>query len=452
MANTVIQIKYSTVTAAPTSLANGELAYSYVGGGNLFIGNANSTGVITLPVGNTGVIAGSYGGSANIPTFTVDTKGRLSFAGNVAISSGSVSAAGNTGSGTYSGSMNVKGGGSGGITTNFNDTDDTFYVSVDSTVIRTTGTQTIGGDLTVSGNFTVTGTQTIVNSTTVSANDSLIKLANNNITGDTLDIGFYGVANTGTAPTYHGLVRRAAGNFFLFKNLPNDPTGNVLQAADVTAGNTATLRANLTGGTVSSLAAAIGIADGGTNQTSFTSGQYIIFDGTRLTSIANSGVTAGTYGNTSFHPVITVDAYGRITSATNTAIAIDTSAITSGTLGVARGGTGLNTYTTGDLLYASGTTTLANLADVATGNTLISGGIGAAPSWGKVGLTTHVSGTLGVGNGGTGATSFSANGVIYGGLTSTSPLLSVASATEGHILQINTSGIPTFGYLQGGTF
>ena len=36
---------------------------------------------------------------------------------------------------------------------------------------------------------------------------------------------------------------------------------------------------------------------------------------------------------------------------------------------------------------------------------LISGGVGVAPSWGKIGLTTHVSGTLPVANGGTGATS-----------------------------------------------
>jgi hypothetical protein len=73
-------------------------------------------------------------------------------------------------------------------------------------------------------------------------------------------------------------------------------------------------------------------------------------------------------------------------------------------LSVSRGGTGIGSYTIGDLLYASGATTLAALADVATGNVLISGGVGVAPSWGKVGLTTHVTGTLPVANGGTGAT------------------------------------------------
>jgi hypothetical protein len=72
-------------------------------------------------------------------------------------------------------------------------------------------------------------------------------------------------------------------------------------------------------------------------------------------------------------------------------------------LSVANGGTGLTSYTIGDLIYASGSTTLAKLADVATGNALISGGVGVAPSWGKIGLTTHISGTLPIANGGTGS-------------------------------------------------
>jgi len=74
--------------------------------------------------------------------------------------------------------------------------------------------------------------------------------------------------------------------------------------------------------------------------------------------------------------------------------------------------------TTGDLLYASAANTLARLADVATGNALISGGVGVAPSWGKIGLTTHVSGTLPTANGGTNLTSFTNRGVIYASSTS----------------------------------
>jgi hypothetical protein len=67
-------------------------------------------------------------------------------------------------------------------------------------------------------------------------------------------------------------------------------------------------------------------------------------------------------------------------------------------------------------LYADTTSSLSKLADVATGNALISGGVGVAPAWGKIGLTTHVSGTLPVANGGTGtATAFTAGSVVFAG-------------------------------------
>jgi hypothetical protein len=71
-------------------------------------------------------------------------------------------------------------------------------------------------------------------------------------------------------------------------------------------------------------------------------------------------------------------------------------------IGPTFGGTGQTTVTTGDLLYGSASNTWAKLPGVATGNALISGGVGTAFAWGKIGLTTHVSGILPVANGGTG--------------------------------------------------
>ena len=91
-----------------------------------------------------------------------------------------------------------------------------------------------------------------------------------------------------------------------------------------------------------------------------------------------------------------------------------TAANVTGVVAAANGGTGQSSYAVGDLLYASTTTALSKLADVATGNALISGGVGTAPSWGKIGLTTHVSGTLAVSNGGTGLGSFNANQIHFG--------------------------------------
>lgn len=78
---------------------------------------------------------------------------------------------------------------------------------------------------------------------------------------------------------------------------------------------------------------------------------------------------------------------------------IDVSLITA-----AKGGSGFSSYTTGDILSANSTTTLTKIQDVAVGNVLLSGGVGVLPSYGKVNLTTAVSGALPILNGGTAAT------------------------------------------------
>lgn len=83
-------------------------------------------------------------------------------------------------------------------------------------------------------------------------------------------------------------------------------------------------------------------------------------------------------------------------------LALRTSALGAGTLPVDNGGTGLPAVPVGDLLVGTGTPILGLLPDVETGNALISGGVGAPPRYGKVGLTTHVSGVLPIANGGTG--------------------------------------------------
>jgi hypothetical protein len=76
--------------------------------------------------------------------------------------------------------------------------------------------------------------------------------------------------------------------------------------------NASTDAASITSGTLA-------IARGGTNGTSFTTGNLIVFDGTGLKSIANSGVTAGIYGGASNTALITIDEYGRVTAASNVA-------------------------------------------------------------------------------------------------------------------------------------
>lgn len=57
---------------------------------------------------------------------------------------------------------------------------------------------------------------------------------------------------------------------------------------------------------------------------------------------------------------------------------------------------------------------------------------------------------LTVPNGGTGQATFTNNAVLLG--NTAGALRSVSSSTQGHVLQINSSGVPTFAMLDGGTF
>lgn len=98
-------------------------------------------------------------------------------------------------------------------------------------------------------------------------------------------------------------------------------------------------------------------------------------------------------------------------------------------------------YVVGDMYYANSTNSLATLTAVATGNALISGGTGTAPSWGKISLTAHVSGTLPIGSGGTNATTITPNGVAYGGA---SAYAFTGVGTPAQILMANSSNVPTF--------
>lgn len=118
-----------------------------------------------------------------------------------------------------------------------------------------------------------------------------------------------------------------------------------------------------------------------------------------------------------------------------------TAANVTGTVAAANGGTGQTTYAVGDILYASTTSALSKLADVATGSALISGGVGVAPSWGKVGLTTHISGTLAVGNGGTGATTLT--GLVKG--NGTSAFTAAVAGTDYSVVTQGTAVATTSG-------
>ena len=68
-----------------------------------------------------------------------------------------------------------------------------------------------------------------------------------------------------------------------------------------------------------SLTTPLAFSSGGANAVSYTTGAFLTSNGTAFVSVANTG-TAGTFANASHVPVITTDAYGRVSSVTNTAI------------------------------------------------------------------------------------------------------------------------------------
>jgi hypothetical protein len=67
---------------------------------------------------------------------------------------------------------------------------------------------------------------------------------------------------------------------------------------------------------------------------------------------------------------------------------------------------------TGDLLYGTNGVSggVSGLADVATGNALLSNGVGAIPAWGDINLTNTVTGVLPSANGGTNSAYFAISG------------------------------------------
>ena len=539
MANTVIQLKFSEVTAAPPSLNVAEPAYSNTSG-KLFIGDANQAAIliggkyyvdrvdeatsantsnvivkrdsdgsfsasvvkadlygnansatqlqtvryinlsgkatgtaafdgtanadIAVELDNTTVVSGNYGGATKIPVFTVDEDGRLTAAANVDVAT-TLNIQGDTGTDAIAlldDTLTFVGGD--GITSVVDNAGDNVTFSVDNTVIRTTGGQTIEGDFSISGNLVISGNTITLDTETLQVNDSIILLAANNDTGDSIDIGIAGHYGVG-GNNHTGFVRHAAdGRWYLFENyeehfIHDFNTINIAHPTFVTAN----LVANLRGGKVTDLTQAIAIADGGTNATSFPTGNLVFFDGTSLTGIANTGIAAGTYGSADRTQVVQVDAYGRVVALTNTAIAIDTTQVISGTLPIARGGTNQTSYTTGAIVQFDGTS-LASLANTGTAGTYgaenyipvvttdVYGRVSAVSNTavGNLSAAIITSGTLPVARGGTGNTSFTTSGILMG--QGTSAITTVESSTEGHVLQINASGVPTFAHLNGGFF
>lgn len=149
-------------------------------GNTFFDGSTNIAINVALP--STGITPATYGDGATgafIPVVTVDAKGRITAISNVATPVGSSFVInGNTGTDTVASGdkVNMYGGDGASVTVSANTGNTVVSIAVDSTVVRTTGTQTVGGNKTFTGDVVFSGTTFYANTTQLNVGDNMVVL------------------------------------------------------------------------------------------------------------------------------------------------------------------------------------------------------------------------------------------------------------------------------------
>lgn len=315
------QVTFSVDTGSTLSV---NAAGIHVNTSNLTIATSQLSGDVALGTGTSGNyvatitagagISGSSSAEGGTPTIAVVANNGL-----VSNSSGVFVVAGD---GITSNSTGVHVGAANGIT-----------VAADTVGVLAGPTMTVNAsgvhvnsalsitDLTLSGNLTVSGTLTTIDTLNLTVKDSMIELANGNVSTDAIDIGFYGqYGETGTKFT--GMFRDASdsGIYKLYSGLTTEPSTTV-DTANATYAQ-ATLQAFLRSGALTSNSSSLFIA-------------------------ANSSVVVGLTAN---------------------------SLTLSTPLAATSGGTGLNTYTAGDIIVAANAHAFSKLSLAAEGRILMSNG------------------------------------------------------------------------------
>ena len=492
MANTVIQLKFSTATAAPSSLNVAEPAYSYTSN-TLFIGTPAGTGSIAIGgkfyldqqanifnlVNSAFTAANTAGASGAAYAFNHANAAFDSANSAATLQSGinstqntSITNAQNTGdaaflsgntAATLQSGINVTQNNS--ITaaflaansaatlsaatdatqntniTNAQNTGDAAFTTANNALPKAGGT--ITGSLVIDGNLTVSGTRTYANTTNVQLGDNIITL-NAEIP-------------SGLAPTENAGIevnRGSSANVSLVWNEANDnwtATNDgsyfyVLADAAVDATQNASITSVTNTATAAFLAA---------NSAATLSAGIDATQNTNITNAQNSADAAFLAGNTAASLQATINTTqnnsiaAAFTTANNAAVATDVAAInTTQNNSIAAAFSQANTDVTNISISSADYGSATGVASfrVAANGRIVS----ANTTTIAIDTSAITSGTLGVTRGGTGAATFTNNGVVLG--QGTSALTTASSSTEGHVLTINNSGVPTFSHLSGGTF
>ncbi len=294
-----------------------------------------------------------------------------------------------------------------------------------SGVVQSSGTLTIGGDAAGSGTFgsgSVSITLATVNSNTGTFTDPTVVVNGKglitSISSNTRVNSLIAATSTLTGSITIALTNSGSGSATMTAN-SGTITLNVPTPASftLTPANTGTLGGvKVDGSTI--------VADGG----------GVISIGTDSIGISLLSATGSPSSSTFLRGDNTWAAPGGVTSvalAVPSILSVSGTPVTSsGTLTIGLANESANTVLAGPASGSATTPTFRALASADIPNN-------AANTTGSAGSVT---GTVGVANGGTGTTTFTSYGVVIGGTTSTGPLQSVATGTAGFVLTSNGSG------------